>query len=133
MKKILFGLGFILPALAFATTFPNSGINFAASSIAITGPAGATCLGQALPYTFSLEEMGISETTTTLSDFGDWNTPGKQCFQRAGNYAMQITLLDNAGNQTAIPTETFVITSATPNQEISPTPAGNSPQEALQW
>lgn len=119
MKKILFGFGIFLPLLTLATSFPSSGIDFTASSISITGPAGARCLQQNLPHTFSLEEMGISETTTTLSDFGDWNDEAKRCFQRAGTYTMEISIFDTAGNRTSLPETTFVITSATPNQSTS--------------
>jgi hypothetical protein len=119
MKKILFGFGILLPFLALATTFPSSGIDFATSSILITGPSGASCLQEDLPQTFSLEEMGISETTTTLSDFGDWSDDAKRCFQQAGTYTMEITIFDKAGNTTSLPEETFIITSATPDENTS--------------
>ena len=119
MKKILFGFGIVFPFLALATTFPSSGIDFENSSILITGPSGARCLQRTLPETFSLEEIGISKTKTTLSDFGDWNDETKRCFQRAGTYTIEVTLFDNAGNTTTLPKETFVIASATPDEDTS--------------
>lgn len=119
MKKILFGFGIVFPFLALATTFPSSGIDFENSSMLITGPSGGECLQKSLPNTFSLEEMGITESTTTLSDFGKWDDAEKRCFQSAGEYTIKITIFDKAGNTTSLPEATFTITSATPNEETS--------------
>jgi hypothetical protein len=119
MKKFLLGIGILFPVFALATTFPVSGINFDTSSISITGPAGANCLGEELPHTFSLSEMGFSTTTQSIPDFGDWSNPSDRCLQVAGTYSMTMNLLDNAGNIQSIPLESFVIKSATPDQNES--------------
>ncbi len=119
MKKILLGFAVFFPIMALATSFPQSGIDFGTSSITITGPTGSQCLDQELPATFTFNEIGISNSTSSILDFGNWNDEATRCFQQSGIYSIQIELFDAAGNTFSPPLENISITSDSPDENTS--------------
>ena len=123
MNKWLFGLGVLVPCLGFAATFPISGVDYNASTMTISATSAqhspVTCLGMSVTpsHAFSLAELGVSDSSTSLTDFGDYDVDS--CFQQAGDYIVKIDLYDAAGNYTDVPAINFTITSASPDETNS--------------
>lgn len=108
----------IVPDQLEPVLFPSSGIDFDQSqmSISATSNQHATmgCLGETLPHTFTLTELGFDETISSIADFGDFSV--NPCFQMAGDYTIQVNLFDKAGNFSSVPAITLTVTSADPNE-----------------
>ncbi len=108
-KNLISAFGFLLiPSLVYGIGVPTSGIDWEASMISIqsfdaahpTHEANFSCFGGGfsdLPISRSLQEMAFSNTSPGPENDSGLIT-GSSCFQQAGEYQLQISLVDNAGN-----------------------------------
>lgn len=135
MKKIIIILGlgiFLISGSTFATEFPSSGIDLNNSTVSImldtsgvaTPVVGYSCTSeQTMGNNITFTDAGWNEATGEFENLTD-------CFYSAGDYTLDIHLVDNASNESNY-TETFTIFPGTPtdgslNGDCSNKTANNS-------
>lgn len=108
MKKILISVLALIPLSVSAIGVPTSGIDWSASTVSVQSfvgdhPSHETnfqCFGNSfadLPITVTLDQLAFAKADPGPESEEGLIT-GSTCFQQAGEYQLQIRLVDQAGN-----------------------------------